>query len=282
MTHLTTARSPRAFALSVLLHATIVAVVLFVAWWNSRQTEETPQIFELVAGEGNDYAALEAPTTAAPVPAIKVDLPEPTPIIERAPEPVPTPRIEPVPDPPQAPPKQPPPPKKVEKATEKAPPKAQPKSDVTRTTFDKFRKEHGEPKVTKARPAPKITPKKINADSIAGRVASDSTNAVKAGAGGTALSRVESDLWAAYQAMIVERIRRAMLAAGVTDLLTARVEFRVSAEGSVSAARITGSSGNRDFDAAVLAALRSLGRLGPPPSNQAETLSVSIEMRERS
>ena len=280
------ARSPRALALSVLLHASIAAVVLVFAYCGRQRPEEQPQIFELVAGEGDDYAALEAPTTAAPaIPTVQVDLPDPAPIvvpqpqpeqvapkIERAPEPRPTPREV-----------TPPPPKKVEKkAVEKTVKKTQPKADAKRTTFDNFRKEHGEPKTTTAKAAPKITPKKINAESIAGRVASGSTNSAKAGAGGTALTRAETDLWTAYQAFIVQRIRRAMEAAGVTDLRSARVEFRVSAEGVVSAARITGSSGNGEFDEAVLAALRSIGRLGPPPTGRTETLSVMIEMRERS
>lgn len=284
MSTASTAHSPRAFMLSVLLHASVAVAVLVFAWWSNRRQPEQPQIFELVAGEGNDYAALEAPTTAAPpVPTVKIDLPDPVPIVTPAPQPEPPrPVVERAPEPRPVPREETPPPKKIEKkAPEKAQKKPEPKRELERTTFDSFRKEHGDPKPVKARPAPKITPKKINADSIAGRVASDSTNSVKAGAGGTALTRAQADLWAAYQAMIIQRIRRAMEAAGVTDLRSARVEFRVSAGGIVSAARITDGSGNRDFDNAVLTALRSIGTLGPPPTNRAETLSVIIEMRER-
>lgn len=284
MTTASPAQSPRAFLLSVLLHASVVIALLIAAWWSKHRQPEQPQIFELVAGEGNDYAALEAPTTAAPpVPTVKLDLPDPVPVVTPAPEPQRAPVIERAPEPKPTPRETtPPPPKKVEKkAPEKVQKKPEPKRELERTTFDKFRKEHGDPKPVTPRPAPKITPKTINADSIAGRVASNSSNSVKAGAGGTALSRTDSDRWSAYQALIIERIRREMERAGVTDLRSARVQFSVSALGVVSDPRITGGSGSSDFDAAVLRALRSLGTLPIPPSERAETLAVTIEMRER-
>ena len=66
MSTASTAHSPRAFMLSVLLHASVAIALLIFAWWSNRRQPEQPQIFELVAGEGNDYAALEAPTTAVP------------------------------------------------------------------------------------------------------------------------------------------------------------------------------------------------------------------------
>lgn len=283
MATLTTARSPSAFLLSALLHALIVVGVLVFAWWAQRRQEERPQIFELVAGEGSDYAATEAPTTAVPdLPTVKLELPEPPPVVTPAPAPQPPPpRIEPAPQPaPPPPPKREPPPPapkqtlKIEKAPE-------PKPEQPRTTFSDYVKQHGAPKPQPQKAPPKISPKTIDGDSIARRVPSTTTNSATQGAGGTALTRPEADLWQAYISLIIQRIRRSMESAGVTDLRSARVEFRVSVDGRVSGARIIASSGSSEFDAAVLAAFRSIGLLGPPPTGRAEALAVTIEMRER-
>lgn len=271
MARLTTARSPRAFLLAVLLHALLVGTVLLFAWWHQRNRPETPQIFELVAGPGNDYAAITAPAPDPVTPTVKLELPEPpAPKIERVPEPTPPPKREPVP---------PPPAPKVKKAAPKIEKAPEPKPAQPRTTFNQFVKEHGPPKTQAPKAPPKISPKTIDVDALARRAPAASD--AKRGAGGTALSRPEMDLWEAYRSMIIQRIRRSMESAGMTDLRSARVEFRVSAMGDISGARIVASSGSAEFDAAVLAAFRSIGRLGPPPTGQAETLVVTIEMRER-
>jgi colicin import membrane protein len=280
MSTLTTPQSPRAFLLSTLLHVSVVVLLLLFAWWSKKKVEETPQIFELVAGEGMDYQAKEAPTTAAAAPAIKVDVPQPLP-------PVVTPKAQPkaveTPPPPKVelkketppPKKETPPPPKVDKAPpvkiEKAPPKMK---------FEDFAKKHPQ-KTPQAKAPPPIKAKTIDADSIAGRVASSTTNTVKAGAAGTAMTAAEEDLWGRYQAMLLQRIRAALLAAGIADNRSARVEFRLSAGGAISNARIIRSSGSGEFDAAVLQAFRSIGALGPPPTGGAQTLAVEVNLHER-
>jgi len=85
-------RSP-AFALSLVLHGGVAALLLFFGYTASRQNKEAPKIFELVAGAGDNYLATEAPALGTPG-GIKLDLPAPS---------KPEPKAEPVPEPPVAP-----------------------------------------------------------------------------------------------------------------------------------------------------------------------------------
>lgn len=270
-----TARYPGALIVSVLLHVLLgVGLVLFM-WWAQRERPQ-PQIFELVAGPGDNYAATEAPAAVEPV---AVDIP-PAPVITPAPQPQPRPEPRPTPAPtprptPKAEPKTPPPPPK-EKAPviEKAPPLTRP------ATFEEFQKQAGPPTAAqKTPPAPRPIPTKtINLERVAG-VAGGSP-ATQVGAGGTAATRAEMELTDAYVALILQRIRQSMEQAGVTELREVRVEFNVSANGTLSGARIVTGSGSGSFDAAVLAAFRTIRPIGPPPTGRAEAFRVTIRMRE--
>src|ERR1035438_7985405 len=93
-----TARSPSAFALSTLLHASVAAVVLLGIFYSQHHAPERPVIFDLVAGEGNNYMATQAPALGSPDGPLKlaiaktVSVPAPaTPmVVETAPsQPVP-------------------------------------------------------------------------------------------------------------------------------------------------------------------------------------------------
>ncbi len=285
MATITSPRSPRALVLSTLLHALVVVLVLLIGWWSKRKVEETPQIFELVAGDGQNYAATEAPTTAVKMPELKLEPLEPEPVVTPAPQPEPKQVVEPPPTPKVTPKQEKAPTPKQEtppvKKTEKAPPTPKQEPAPKKIRFEDFNKKNPV-KTPTPKTAPKITPKKIDAEKATGRLAGATTNSVSEGAGGKALTRAEMDLWDAYQAMLIQRIRRALEAAGMTDNRAARVQFRLSAQGAISNARITNSSGSSEFDAAVLQAFRSIGALGPPPTGGAQELSVLIELRERS
>ncbi|MCX6933305.1 MAG: cell envelope biogenesis protein TolA, partial [Verrucomicrobia bacterium] len=76
--------------LSLTLHAAVVAVLLFLSYAASPGKKEKPQVFELVAGAGDNYMATEAPALGSPG-GVKLELPAP---------PVPQPQIEPAPEPP--------------------------------------------------------------------------------------------------------------------------------------------------------------------------------------
>lgn len=114
--------SPHAFFASAALHAGLMALVLWFTWAHNRSSEkDAPQIFELVAGEGDNFAATEAPALGVAGGGIKLEIPrpptpEPSPVVEAAPpEPEPSPVVAaaaPVEEAPPPPPK----PKPVEKA----------------------------------------------------------------------------------------------------------------------------------------------------------------------
>ena len=102
----TSARTP-AFIASVTLHALLIGLVLWFAYENHKKSEqEKPKIFELVAGEGDNFAATEAPALGVPGGGIKLEIPgpptpTPSPVEAAPPEPEPSPVA---PAPPVAPP----------------------------------------------------------------------------------------------------------------------------------------------------------------------------------
>ena len=126
--------------------------------------------------------------------------------------------------------------------------------------------------VKQAAPTP-IKTKSIDVGSI--------TSKVTVGAGGTAMSSTEQDLSRRYVNFIIQRIIQSMQQAGITDLRSAGVEFQVSADGLISGAQITKTSGSASFDRAVLSAFRAIGRIGPPPTKRAEVFRTVINLTEQ-
>lgn len=68
--------SPNAFFASATLHALLIGLILCFAWVANKPPKEAPKIFELVAGEGDNFAATEAPALGVPG-GIKIDIPQP-------------------------------------------------------------------------------------------------------------------------------------------------------------------------------------------------------------
>src|ERR1035437_5301488 len=84
-----TARSPSAFFLSATLHAFFAAALFYTAYALKDEVIDKAKVFELVAGEGDNYAATEAPALGTPG-GVKFDLaaaPAAVPVF-RPPEPV--------------------------------------------------------------------------------------------------------------------------------------------------------------------------------------------------
>jgi len=81
-----------------MLHAVLIAVILWFAL-SKHQPEEAPKIFELVAGEGDNFAATEAPALGVAGGGIKLEIPlppapDPSPVMEATPpEPEPSPVV---------------------------------------------------------------------------------------------------------------------------------------------------------------------------------------------
>lgn len=281
--------------LSLTLHGAIVALVLFFTFAMHTQVKEQPKIFELVAGEGDNYMATEAPALGTP--GIKLNVPTPpAPVVKPAPEPEPAPP-EPV----------------IERAPEKPAPKAAVKPVETKTpnyTKDVLRiaskrekrlveadrkKREAEAKriskaefdkLNKSKTQPKggaVNPKvaRIDAEGIAKGVVGGSVNNKTGGAGGKALSRAEQSALDSYIALLLQRLRAAHeKPPGLSDLLEAEVEFRIAADGTLSGVKIVRSSGSSEFDRSVLEAFARVRSIGPTPNNKSDVWVVTFKMKE--
>ena len=254
-----TARSSGAFFVSILLHGTVVVVVLLFSRAWSRQ--ESPQVFELVAGPPGEDVGTEAPGGPA------LSLPDSPPLPEfKPPEPEPEPEAIPPPTAEKVPPKK----------VEKTPPKPPPKPNLT---YEEYVKRHGQrppPKSTSTAPRP-FTPPKVNTKGIVG----PGTGANQSGQGGNALSVARQNALDAYFA----RLRAALKQnhekpPGLSELLSAEVEFLIAADGSISRLRIRKSSGDADFDRSCLEAFKSMGTVGPRPDNNSDVRTVTFRMKE--
>jgi len=290
---------PKAFFLSLGLHAALGAAIVFFSYYVRAQVKPPlPHLFELVAGPGENYAALEAPLGDDSTPAeaaIRFDLPpasvralEPElrpepPLLETAPiePPAEVSPVELAPEPPKPEPPQPkPPPPKPEprrSGNDTAPIKES--ATLTKAEFDRL---HGnKPNPTAVKPTANRPPPRVRQISTRGIVGGSPS--VSAGAGGTALSRAESDLLEAYIALLRQRLRAAHVKpAGLSDLLQTKVRFAIAADGILSNLRIVTSSGSREFDDSVLAAFRKVRSIGPTPNGKADTWELTFKLRDGS
>ncbi|MEO7600183.1 MAG: cell envelope integrity protein TolA, partial [Opitutus sp.] len=295
--------SSSAFFLSATLHGVAVAMILLLTYVLQDAAKEAPKIFELVAGEGDNYMATAAPALGtegvkfqakeAPTP------PEPVPvqtaperIVEAAPvTPAPKPVIT----------RAPPPDairdfskdvKRIEKkradrliakdraAREAAEKKAKAEADkqkkLTKEEFDKQNKA-GAPSKT-GTPA-KIA--RIDAEGIAKGVIGGSTANKLGGAGGKALTREEGDALDLYFSLLKRRLKEALdKPPGLSDTLVAIVEVHIAGNGLLSGGKISRSSGSEEFDQAALAAIVRVRSVGPRPDGKSEVLHIPFRMRE--
>jgi colicin import membrane protein len=294
------ARSPSALLLSVALHAALV-LVAFLFGYIARSEPEPRRVLELVAGEGDNYLATEAPALGIEG-GVKLPMPrppearpaavEPTPPAPAPPKPTPTP-----PPPPPAPAEQPIPDfkrqiqrkiivadskAKLEIKRERAAEKKRAEEEAKRLTKEEFDRQN---KARAATPAPKNAPPKvakIDAEGIAKGVVGGSTSNRKGGAGGKALTANPDDVLTAYDSLFRTKLRTAFESPpGLSDTLKATLDFRMNADGSITGARISQSSGSAEFDRAVLEAVARV-RMPPRPDKRAETLSIVFSMRDKS
>jgi len=308
-----TAQSPSAYLVSAFLHASVVALLLLFVAINRQKSEVVPTIFELVAGEGNNYAAREAPALGEPLatglePTVKLPFPvpvrppdpEPAPAViepvEEAPAPVP---VQPVKTPTAVKTSTPPPPnfvRDIKRLSEKRAANIERKHKAEqKVAADRARKEaelqakrmskeeFDRLNAKQKSAATSKTPVKVPsiAEGIRGGVAGGSTANTTGGAGGKALERGEMDLTDAYVALILQRIRQSMEQANFSDQLSVRLQFSVSPSGSVNGVNILESSGSNEFDRAVLEAFRTIPDLGPPPNRKGGTFLVNLKMSDR-
>ncbi|PTY04880.1 hypothetical protein DB347_19470 [Opitutaceae bacterium EW11] len=301
------AQSPSAYVASLVLHGLFVAAILLSAWAMNSNRAST-KIFELVAGEGDNYGATEAPALGTP---------EGTKDQSEASAPAQPPavpvQIEAVAAPPATVPKATPTTpnftrtitrisnrvrdremKKFEKeqkakaeAEERAAAKeaAAAKSAANRMTKEEFDRRYGKQlAANSARTGTSGTIKtsRIDAKGISGGVVGGSTANTKGGAGGPAMTREEGDMLDAYFSLLIQRLKNAHeRPTGVSDVLTAQAEFSILADGTIFDVRISRSSGNAEFDQSVLSAFRNVGSIGPRPDGEGTlTRRVTFKMRD--
>jgi len=323
--------SSRGFLQALALHGAAVALALGLGFVAANRDPETARIIELVAGEGDNYAATEAPALGVEggvklsVPAATAPRPEP-PALLRPPEP--EPEIAPVPP---APVTVPPPPVPAAKApptpappAEKAPSapgneavpnfkkkiqyeivrgdakaklqlrrerEAEQKrlaeerkraaEDAKRMTKEEFdRAQRAKGGTAKGAPT-KVA--RVDGEGIAKGVVGGSTANRKGGAGGKALTSTGEGALDSYYAYFKRELRTAFEPPpGLSDSLKATLEVRSNPDGSLSNARIAVSSGSREFDQAVLAAVRRVRMPARPAEHRAaETFEFVFTMRER-
>lgn len=277
-------RYPGAFTLSAVLHALVLAVILLVGWVLQPKAEEVPFIIEVVAGPAEDPDSREAPSPPSPVPPeevrpIQITLPDVPVMPERRPEPVVTPPVvtPPVVTPPVVTPT--PRPSPVQPAPVVSPVQPAPPE---RVSFDEFASQNPTrptpPRPTPPQPTPQPArpPRLIDTDQFRNLDRPDAR-----GAGGEVLSRAEQDRLATYFETLKRSIRsNHRKPAGVSELLSAQVSFHVAANGGLSDARITTSSGSGEFDRSVLEAVRGTTAIGARPDGKGDRVALVIRMRD--
>src|SRR4051812_12485339 len=291
-------RYPGALLVSITLHGAVVGLMFLFAYAADQARPDVTQVFELVAGDGDNFAATQAPAYGEPG-APKLDVPKPLPETPRPkevapPEPAPTmptpPPVaeKPLPKPPEDKPLPKPKDfakeidKKVDRAEQKTKAKlakeheAEPKK-LTKEQFDR----ENQKKVASAKPAGPTKVAQIDADGIRKGVVGSSPDNKTGGAGGKALVRTDGSVMDTYFAFLKENLRKALdKPPGLSDSLVTTVEFFLNADGTLTSAKITKSSGNAEFDAAALAAVAATRMPSPRPDKISDKRSLSFTMKE--
>ena len=298
------------FWVSAGVHGLALGVLLVLTIAVKEKIEDRPAVFELVQGEGDDFMATEAPSGHEAGQAkdgpIEFTAPESVPSwTPPAPAPAEVTPVEPVQQ--AAPPPKPEPVK---------PPVAEPKTNFTqniksairqekrkaerevkaqraadakaaaeeakRTSYEQFQKQNASKNkstskssgAANAAPGPRIDANGIKKGVTGG------TGAGSTGAGGTALSRAESNAMDAYFSMLRARLLSSHeLPGGVSDLLSAEVQFTFAANGAVSGVRIVRSSGSPDFDQSVLEAFSRL-KMPARPDKKTDVQRLTFRIKE--
>lgn len=313
------ARTANSFFASAALHAVLIALVLWFTWAHNRSNDkEVLPVFELVAGEGDNYAATEAPALGV-AGGIKLEIPEPpapspSPIEASPPEPEPSPVVAAASPIEPAPPVKPTPTKpaatpvkeykpvnmakmvdriadkraaniekKIKAEQEKAA-KAEAAANAKKMSKAEFDRLNKNKSLAAQKPGSSGTGtslKKIDTEGIAGGVVGGSTANKTGGAGGKALTRQDVELNDAYISLLIQRLKQAhQKPDGLSDLLEATVKFRLTASGSVTNVTIISSSRNAEYDQSVLAAFRRISLPPPPPNLKTNDYTLNFKMRE--
>ena len=275
----------KAALFSGLLHMfALLFLVLAVIFADLFAKEEEPHVFEMVALPVSDQMFEEL--TYEPIQEVTVDIPEPEPIeLPPPPEPRPEPvQRQPPPPKPQPQPqpvveRKPPPPVPVEKPEPEPEPEPPKREIITRSQFEQ---EHG--KIEKPKPRdpepPKPQPRKrIDTSKVINQI-NQIANSFPDIVIDAPVNTLDSDVMKQWRTMLAARLGtlwKQVDAKGGSGR-TVRVSFLVSAGGSISSVKVIKSSGIVQLDNLGIDTVRRLGSVSPPPSGNAETVSVGLKV----
>ncbi len=243
----------QAFWAALILHLAILFGLFFSVLVEALRPKERPHVFEMVEPPSSATEARPA-APAEPLPA--PDIPEVRPM-----EAIPAPVIPPPPKPAPAPTPKPPPPKRV--------------------SYEEFIKDNPIRETPARRPpapskpieVPRIDTAKVQAG-LQGLLARSDLEQV------SRMSAQEQSELQRYGARLKARLDAAWnkppSLAGIQ--LSAAVSFDVSASGTIGNVRLDPPSGNREFDASVLAAFRQVVSAGPTPTGQSHSFTLRFLM----
>jgi len=238
-----------AFWVSAILHGFVFALLIFLTLAVHDRMEEKPKVFELVAGEGDDFMATEAPsgseaglaesgeiqfTSPTEVPTWTPPAPEPVaPVAPPEPPPTPVSKVEPVPAEPVTSVVEPPPTpapnftRQIKRTIQKEKAKAdkeikkQREADAReakerelaskRMSYSEFAKSNGAKPNASPRGGVGGTGAPGPRVDASGikKGVTGGTGAGSKGAGGTALSAAEGERMERYESMLIQRLREA-------------------------------------------------------------------------
>lgn len=278
-------------------------LIVLVGFVFTANPPKAPVIFELVAGQGDNYMATEA-TALGSEKGVKFDVPmpapAPTPPVTEPVPPEPTP-VPPAPQPQSVPLKAVAPPAPTRNAT-KAP--SRPKTIAqtlqhalivgeSRVKMKDLREKREREKQEKARKQALAKEQGMSYDQFlknertadAGLARGKPTGVVhgrsmEAGAGGHALTAQQQDALMAWAGMLKQRWRDNFVAPPDADgKATASVSFYVSGEGAIGRIRIAKSSGSASVDAAIMEALGRV-HVPAPPTRKGDEYTTEFEVSE--
>jgi colicin import membrane protein len=294
-------RTHPAYGPSILLHGSIVLAIVLGGWFFAADHPPAPQVFQLVAGAGDNYLATQA-TALGTEDAPKFDVPK----MPSIPKPVtPQPLEQAQPDV-QATPVQPAP---LVQETAPAKPSAS-KSSATGNTTPNFvksvrhaqivaesrikmhelrvkREQERERRIAERKAAAAAARKSgVSYEQFERQQASrgKATGVIhgasmEAGAGGKALTADQQDAMIAWTELIRERWRDNYESlATFPGNLKAHVTFFVGADGAISSIRVTSSSGNAEFDHTIVEALRYV-KVPAPPVHKGDTYDIDFSSK---
>lgn len=284
-----TQRFSNAVLTSALFHAAAIVLIIAITYLAGLRSGKPLDLFELVAGEGDNYMATEAPAlgTAEGNPANVAPPEAASTMVVTAKAPAPTPVPKDVDFTKAA--------QKVaaketakiaaktlaeQKAAEKAAKEEEAKqAKMTKEEFDRLNKGKTPPAMN-----PKTNAPKIDAKGIAGGVAGGSTTNTKGGAGGKAMTAASGAVVEQYTSMLISKLKTALddqKPPGLSDTLVATASMTMLPDGTLSGGKITKTSGNREFDKAVLDAIRLTKMPARPSGFETGTFTLDFKARDK-